>query len=196
MQTSDLMQVYFVLKPCKTVEVRLHALQRWHRWTISWMFRVIFTCPEILCLLPTPVWYFHDMTFSVILFSLPCSPNCPVPVAVDNVIARRTSRCVPQCHSPILLQSPRDAAPKDPLSPSSREPLSPHSIHTTIGVAWFPSNFLSWEGVVHGGGVIWWEGALLSIRELPSFPRLPTWQDLAHFASHFPLSRNRKISRT
>jgi hypothetical protein len=73
----------------------------------------------------TPVWYFHSMTFSVILFFLPCSPNCPVPVAVDNVIARRTSRFVPQCHSPILLQSPRDAAPKGPLSRSSREPISP-----------------------------------------------------------------------
>ena len=85
-------------------------------------------------------------------YSRPYSSNCPVPVAVDNGIARRTSR-VPQCHSPILLHSPRDAAPKGPLSPSSREPLSPHSIHTTNGVAWFPSNFLSeGGGGAHGGG--------------------------------------------
>jgi hypothetical protein len=87
-----------------------------HSWRVSLMFRVILPSWKSLASRRHSFRYFLNMTFS-----LPYLSNCPVPVTVDNGIAQRTSRCVPQCHSPIALGTQQ----KGPLSPSSSEPLSP-----------------------------------------------------------------------
>jgi hypothetical protein len=91
-------------------------------------------------------------------------------------------------HIHVLLHCPGDKA-KDPLSPSSSEPLAPilpGQLMVLPGLR--PTS--CWE--VWWGS--WWEGARLSIRELPSCPELPTWQDISEFASHAPLLRNHNIN--